>query len=193
MAIIKQNFLNNSVDSSELLDQKNIEAQRMQDVQLLLQNLSESEEATIKLILDCLYDIGSVNLINQRFRYRPFNRVVKLIARMSKPIFRVYGWYWFKKNCPQLIANWLHSQVAFEYIVNTPQQIAVEVSAIQQHQPLPLDNYSLEVKTLRNQIKWLTGITIVSLSILGIVFTIFNSNPQIILQKRTQFQPTICR
>lgn len=193
MTIITHNPLNNSVASSEQLARKQLEEQRMQDVRLLLLNLSENEEATIKLILDCLYDIGAVNFINQKFRYRPFNRVMKSIARMSKPIFKIYAWHWFKKNCPQLIANWLYTQVAFENPLNVPHEIEVEASATQQHQLLPAENASFEIKALRHQVRWLTGITIISLSTLGIVITTFNRNPPTLLQRNPQFQSTICR
>ncbi len=193
MTIIRHNSLNNSVTSSEQLSRKQIEEQRMHDVRLLLLNLSENEEATIKLILDCLYDIGAVNFINQKFRYRPFNRVMKSIARMSKPVFRIYAWHWFKKNCPQLIANWLYSQVAFENPINVPQEIEVEASAVQQHQLFPAKNASREIMALRHQVRWLTGITVVALSTLGIVITTFNVNPPKLLQRSSQFQSTINR
>ena len=97
----------------KLLEEKRIEEERMQDVLLLLQNLIEREERSIKMVLDCLYDVGSVNLINNRFRARPLNRTMKSIARLSKPAFKFVGFIWFKKNCPQLITNWLRSQVTF--------------------------------------------------------------------------------
>ena len=193
MTIIRHNSLNNSVNSSEQLARQQFEEQRMRDVRLLLLNLSENEEATIKLVLDCLYDIGAVNFINQKFRSRPFNRVMKSIAGMSKPIFRIYAWHWFRKNCPQLIANWLYTQVAFENPINVPQEIEVEASAIQQPQMLPAKNASREIKALRHQIRWLTGITIISLSTLGIVITTFNRNPPTLLQRSSQIESTVNR
>lgn len=90
------------------------EQERIRDVVILLENLARREEQTVKLILDCLYDVGSVNLINQRIRRRPLNRFLKWIARFTKPVFRQFAWHWFRKNCPQLIADWLHSQVMFD-------------------------------------------------------------------------------
>lgn len=90
-----------------------MEEQRMRDVLLILENLAEREEATVKMILDCLYDIGSVNLINQKIPVRPLNRLMKAIAQLSKPMFRFFAVRWFKKNGPELIADWLHSQVKF--------------------------------------------------------------------------------
>jgi hypothetical protein len=90
-----------------------IEQERMRDVSLLLQHLVQKEEVTVKLILDCLYDIGSVNLIDQKFKTQSLNRLMKAIANMTKPIFRIFAFRWFKKNCPQMIADWLYQQVKF--------------------------------------------------------------------------------
>jgi hypothetical protein len=96
-----------------LIKEKRMEADRMQDVQLLLENLFNREEATLKIIVDCLYDVGSTNLINRRFRRRPLNRLMKWIARFTKPGFHYFLVRWSKKNAPKLIADWLHSQVTF--------------------------------------------------------------------------------
>ncbi len=87
------------------------EEERMRDVQVLLQNLTLQEETTIKLIIDCLYDVGSVNILNTKVAWKPANRVVKLVARTSKPVFRAIAWRWFKGNCPELITTWLASKV----------------------------------------------------------------------------------
>jgi hypothetical protein len=86
----------------------------MKDVLLLLQQLVEKEEITVRLILDCLYDIGSVNAIDKNFHTQPLNRIMKAIATMTKPIFRIFALRWFKRNCPRLIADWLYQQVTFE-------------------------------------------------------------------------------
>ncbi len=90
-----------------------IAQKRMDDVLLMLEHLIEREEATVKVILDCLYDVGSVNLINKKFSRRPVRGLMKHIARLSKPAFKVFALYWFKKNCPQLITNWLYRKVKF--------------------------------------------------------------------------------
>jgi hypothetical protein len=97
----------------ESIKEKLREDERIRDMLLLLENLVQREETTVKMLLDCLYDIGSVNLINNRITYRPANKVIKFIANMSKPAFRLVGIIWFKKNCPKLIANWLHKKVIF--------------------------------------------------------------------------------
>jgi len=87
------------------------EEERLRDVQVLLQNLMLQEEMTIKLIIDCLYDVGSVNILNTKVAWKPANRAIKLVARTSKPVFRAIAWRWFKGNCPELITNWLASKV----------------------------------------------------------------------------------
>jgi hypothetical protein len=172
MTIVRQNALNTtlnpSVNTPEILAEKVIEAERMHDVQLLLQNLINSEEATIKLILDCLYDVGSVNLINQKLRVKPLKRVIKLIARMSKPVFRTLAFNWFKKNCPQLITNWLQTQVSFVSIQNIPQEVPVEVAELQPYPLPPTANLSQEIKNLRSQVRLLAGISIIAIAILGV-------------------------
>lgn len=93
--------------------EKRMQQQRMDDVMLLIENLVDREEATFKLIIDCLYDVGSVNLINNKVPTNSFRGLLKWVARMSKPIFRVFALRWFKKNCPRLITEWLHSLVQF--------------------------------------------------------------------------------
>jgi hypothetical protein len=90
-----------------------LKQQRMTEVLLLLDGLVEREEATVKMILDCLYDVGSINLINKKFPRPPLNRLLRAIARFTKPVFKIYALYWFKKNCPRLITNWLGSKVKF--------------------------------------------------------------------------------
>ncbi|WP_414518446.1 hypothetical protein [Nostoc sp. PCC 9305] len=170
MTIVRQNTLNPTVNPSvsppENLAEKYMEAERMRDVLLLLQNLINSEEATVKLILDCLYDVGSVNLINQKLRLKPLNRVMKLIARMSKPVFRTLALNWFKKNCPQLITNWLHTQVSFENPQKTPEQVAIEVVQLEPYSIPQTENLSQEIKNLRSQVRWLAGISIIAIAVL---------------------------
>ncbi|WP_297076744.1 hypothetical protein [Thermoleptolyngbya sp. M55_K2018_002] len=90
------------------------EKQRMYDVLFLLEQLFHREEATVKLVLGCLYDVGAVNLINQKLTFRPLNRLGKGTARLSKPLFTAIAIRWFHKNVPHLLTEWLHSKVQFE-------------------------------------------------------------------------------
>ncbi|MDZ7954320.1 hypothetical protein [Nostoc sp. DedQUE09] len=178
MTIVRKNTLNPTVNPSvsppENLAEKYMEAERMHDVLILLQNLVNSEEATVKLILDCLYDVGSVNLINQKLRLKPLNRVMKLIARMSKPVFKTLALNWFKKNCPQLITNWLHTQVSFENTQKTPEQVAIEVVQLEPYSIPQRESLSQEIKNLRYQVRWLAGISIIAIAVLIVRATWLN-------------------
>lgn len=86
----------------------------MQEVVMLVDNLLRSEETTIGMIVDCLYDIGSVRLIDQKVEPQVLQDLTKPIARLSKPAFRMIALRWLKKNCPVLLANWLYSKVKFD-------------------------------------------------------------------------------
>ena len=99
--------------NSTAIRERQIEDDRMRDVELLLESLFLREEVTLRLVLDCLYDVGSMNLVNRRVQARPLNRIMKAIARLSKPAFRPFMLRWSRKNCPHLIAEYLHSQVRF--------------------------------------------------------------------------------
>ncbi|MEM8503703.1 MAG: hypothetical protein AAF716_11195 [Cyanobacteria bacterium P01_D01_bin.1] len=99
--------------TSAVIREQQIEDERMRDVELLLESLFLREEVTVRLIVDCLYDVGSMNLVNKRVRSRPLNKLAKLIARYSKPVFRPLMLRWTRKNCPHMIAKWLRSQVRF--------------------------------------------------------------------------------
>ncbi|MEL7352753.1 MAG: hypothetical protein AAF050_22040 [Cyanobacteria bacterium J06649_5] len=105
--------LTKSSQAATVYRDQQIEDERMRDVEMLLESLFLREEATLRLVLDCLYDIGAINLVNQKVRSRPLNRLMKAIARWSKPVFRPFMVRWSKKNCPGMIASWLHSQVRF--------------------------------------------------------------------------------
>ena len=94
-------------------EQAQMESERMQDVVLLVEGLLRQEEATLGMIVECLYDIGSVRLIDKKLHSWPLNTISKSIAGFSKPVVRVVALRWLKKNCPELLANWLYSKVQF--------------------------------------------------------------------------------
>ena len=102
------------VNVSTQSQRSQLEAERIQEVLILLTSLVGREEATIKLIIDCLYDVGSVNLIDKKVRLRPINSIARFVAKKSKPVAKVFAWRWFTKNCPQLIAKWLYGKVKFQ-------------------------------------------------------------------------------
>ena len=165
-----QTQIQESDDLTQVPAHEKKEEEKLRDVLLLLESLSYREETSIKLIIDTLYDIGSLNLINQKFRSRILKGSFKLIARVSKPVFRMIAWRWYKKNCPQLIANWLGKKVAFEPQVKIKQEAKLEAELNTELSPeteppktdylLQLENQTREVKYLRSQVKVLASILV---------------------------------
>ncbi|NJN89807.1 MAG: hypothetical protein HC840_12290 [Leptolyngbyaceae cyanobacterium RM2_2_4] len=147
--------------------EERLQAERMRDVLLLLDNLLRREDLTIKVILSCLYDVGSANLINQKFRSRSLNGLMKRISKMSKPAFSFFAIRWLKKNCPELITKWLYSKVSFQ---RSPSRVVKELEAeVSDVNAVLLDTESRnqEIKLLRSQVKWLTRLLIGAIAILG--------------------------
>ncbi|XTZ10763.1 MAG: hypothetical protein ACQZ3N_02345 [cyanobacterium endosymbiont of Rhopalodia yunnanensis] len=107
----KQNPIEVIKHLSKLSESERIEAEQKKNILILIENLIEREEATFKMIIDCLYDVGSVNLINKKFSICPFNQIMKLIAKFSRPGFRFVAFHWVHKNTPKLITNWLLKKV----------------------------------------------------------------------------------
>jgi hypothetical protein len=147
--------------------EERLQAERMRDVLLLLDNLLRREDLTIKVILSCLYDVGSANLINQKFRSRSLNGLMKRISRMSKPAFSFFAIRWLKKNCPELITKWLYSKVSFQ---RSPSRVVKELEAEVLDVNVALldaESHKQEIKMLRSQVKWLTRLLIGAIAILG--------------------------
>ncbi|MFY0609224.1 hypothetical protein [Candidatus Atelocyanobacterium thalassae] len=98
---------------SKLSKAEQLEIEQKKNVILLVENLMEREEITIKMIIDCLYDVGSVNFVDKKFRLPSANKILKVIARLSKPSFRTIAFYWGKKIAPELITDWLLQKIKF--------------------------------------------------------------------------------
>lgn len=154
-----------------------MQQERMHDVLLLLNHLAKNEETTVKLILDALYDIASVNLINKKLRNRSLNGMARAIAKMSKPVFKIFALHWFQKNCPKLIADWLYLQVSFTVV--QPTVIAEPIVPEAQLDSLPKVDYTSqdEIKRLRSEVRCLAGISLGAL--VALATTILWSNPQV--------------
>ncbi|MDB9372919.1 hypothetical protein [Nodularia sphaerocarpa] len=183
-----------SDNTTNFVLEKQKEKELTHDVLLLLQNLISREETTVKLVLDSLYDVGSINLINHKFRSRTLNRTLKLISRTSKPVFRIFAWRWFQKNGSQLITNWLESKVTFKS-TEPPQvasaQLVVENPEVKLNS-LTKPQYQLqEVKHLRSQVTLLTGIlagvmTVFGGSFVWLGYSLERSHMQRIVDLQTQ-------
>lgn len=163
--------LSGQATKSRRVAEAQMQADRMRDVQLLLDHLLRQESVTIKFILDCLYDVGSVNLINQKVRSQPLNQLTKAIAVLSKPAFKLFALRWLYKNCPRLITNWLHRKVRFSAPDTQP---AITVAKVMEAQtapapvinPVPVVQSALtlesdrQIQQLRHQVRWLTGLLV---------------------------------
>ena len=150
-----------------LTEEERIKLTSRQEILLLLQHLAESQEVTVKLILTRLYPLGVLNLINNQLHSPALKGVVRGFAKLSQPAFEVIGFYWFKQNCPQLIADWLVEQVAFGPTEDSSAEI-IETSA---HNLPSLESRNLQIKKLRSQVKLLTVVLIIILTIFSSSFT----------------------
>ncbi|MEA5582928.1 hypothetical protein VB620_16455 [Nodularia harveyana UHCC-0300] len=180
-----------SKDNPNFALEQQKEEELIHDVFLLLQNLVSREEATVKLVLGSLYDVGSINLINDKFRSRTLNRSLKIISRTSKPVFRILAWRWFKKNGSQLITNWLESKVTFTSAEPEKAELVLKNS---EPQPTSVSKpqYQLqEVKHLRSQVTLLTGILVGVVTVFGgsfiwLGYSLERSHLQRIVELQTQ-------
>ncbi len=167
-----------------LTQEERLSLERQHDVLLLLQHLAEREETTVKLILDRLYDFGAANLIENKLGSRSLKKLTKVAAKVSKPAFGVIALYWFKQNCPQLIADWLIEQVAFENSHTTATEIVkVDSSELQLAEPNPS-----EITQLRSQVRLLTSILITVIALCGGSFALLFYSPKV--QPSSWMQPT---
>lgn len=151
-------------------EQAQLEAQRIQDVFRLLDNLARREEATVKQILGYLYDIGYTRWVNKKVPLWPLRYTLRACEPLCKPAFRFLAWRWFKKNCPRLIAEWLYSQVTFEPKQGEPDPDAVpliDVVPVRPELPPVVEQQAAEIMALRDRVNWLTLSLITILVILG--------------------------
>ena len=109
-----------SLNITKISAEERKKQERMRDVLLLLEQLVEREEITLKLIIDCLYDVGTINFLNTKIRNRPLNRFLKTIIKLPKPLAKKLALGWVKKNVPSLVANWLEGKVAFKAVPKKP-------------------------------------------------------------------------
>lgn len=164
---------------SKQLQEKEMKEERMQEVLLLLEHLISHEEVTIKLIIACLFDVGSVNLINQRIRQPLVKRSLKGIIGVSKPVAKAIGFRWFKRNCPQLITNWLYSKVSFpEAILSEPAEV-IPAPVVAEQTALVSENLNHEIRRLKGQVRLLSGISIGAIAALSGVLVWMNNRPEV--------------
>jgi hypothetical protein len=133
--------------------EQRLEAERMQEVMFLLKNLLEREEITVKAILSCVLDVGSVHLINDRVQIRPLRPLARPLIKLSKPALVFVMHRWVQKKCPQLIANWIQRRILLKTKRPQPQPpqvippVTIEPTVIYQH----------EIRRLRSRVQLTTS------------------------------------
>jgi len=158
--------------------EKEKEEQLINEVRLLLKTLIYQEEIILKEIINRLYDVGSTNLINQKFKFETLNKALKFMTKMSKPAFRMLAWQWAQKNSPDLITNWLQGKVTFIRVEEMRVEVMAEdeslenlslasVSQLPQLPQLPQQNQIDQGKHLHLQVKLLTGILVATVTLFG--------------------------
>ncbi|MGQ9867160.1 MAG: hypothetical protein ACUVSQ_12925 [Pseudanabaenaceae cyanobacterium] len=162
---------------SKTPDEERREAEQLRDLQLLLENLFQREEATARLVLSHLYDMGAINFANHRAAHPLLNRPLKKTAQWVKPAVQPLALRWFQQNCPKLIVNWLHEQVMFAPPPAHTVDNTVDVAAIApvRSPALPAGESPREVTQelhrLRQQVRqfqWLTtGLALVLVLAIG--------------------------
>lgn len=168
------------VKSQKRLAEERVEQECIHDVLLLVTHLAKSEEITVKLIFDRLYDVASVNLINQKIPYRPLNPIVKSIAKVSEPAVRIVAWLWFQKNFPRLITNWLYAKVTFTNLNRKQQELVSVVPEVQSYSITGVGkNSTEEIKRLRSEVRYLAGISVGALAALFSTIIWVSYNPQL--------------
>jgi hypothetical protein len=137
-----------------------LEEERMKNILLLLEHLFEREDTTVKLVLEYLYEVGSIRIIDKNIHIGFLNRSLKSVARMSKPVFKIAGLYWFQRNCPKLITDWLYSLVMFE------EETPIENSQIELQQ-LEIQIKEREIQRLRTRERLLAAVSVGAIAAVG--------------------------
>lgn len=117
--------------------------ERMRDVTLLLQQIVEREEVALKLIIDSLIDVGSINYANHKLHNPPLNKIMKMLVGSIKPLARKAALFWLKRNLPDLLTAWLESKVSFEPVaINENEALTGELETAPNNEAAPQESVS---------------------------------------------------
>ncbi len=146
----------------------------MDEMLLTLNHLFEREEATAKIVLAALYDMGAENIYYRQLRSRILRGVFRPVTKVSKPVFLFFGLRWFKANCPFLIADWLRSLVEFEKEKKVKESEGKPVQATPMPDDSPpkkrlviVERGHQEVERLSGQVQLLTSTLLVTVVVMG--------------------------
>ncbi len=147
---------------ARLAQDAQMEAERMQDVVLLLERLAAHDETTVRLIMDCLYDVGSVHFVNQKTQNPLLNGLMRRTTKLSKPVFRLFAVKWFQKHCPQMIADWLYTVATMQAPTAKAETPPETIEVMQQ-----LAVSQQQVRALQTRVRCLTGFAVGLVVVLG--------------------------
>jgi hypothetical protein len=66
-----------TIKGFKTIEEEQREQEKLREMLILLQQLFQREEATAKGIIECLYDIGTVNWINKNIPFLLLNPTLK--------------------------------------------------------------------------------------------------------------------
>jgi hypothetical protein len=124
--------------------------ERMRDVNLLLQQIVEREEVALKLIIDSLIDVGSINYANNKLHNPPLNKIMKILVGYVKPVARRAALFWLKRNLPNLLTAWLESKVSFAPVPVNDNQTSTEDLETVLAREIPVPDELVNANTLPN-------------------------------------------
>jgi hypothetical protein len=154
----------NQIQPIKTEEEKNREEENLREILILLEQLFQREEATAKKIIECLYDIATVNWINKNIRSSWFNSCLKYLVRFPKPLAKILGLrLYLQPKCPKLITDWLYSLVEFK----EEEAISIEGREVENELLPEVKKSRQEIKLLRQQIRLLTGSLVTIIVLVG--------------------------
>ena len=129
--ILMLTYKEESLKTKSLAAEELKKQERMRDVTLLLQQIVEREETSLKLIIDCLIDVGSINYANHKLHNPSLNKIMKVLVGYVKPVARMIALRWLKKNLPDLLTAWLEGKVSFKPLpINSQEAVTGEIETV---------------------------------------------------------------
>ena len=129
--ILMLTYQEESLKTKSLAAEELKKQERMRDVTLLLQQIVEREETSLKLIIDCLIDVGSINYANHKLHNPSLNKIMKVLVGYVKPVARMIALRWLKKNLPDLLTAWLEGKVSFKPLpINSQEAVTGEIETV---------------------------------------------------------------
>ncbi|NEO85364.1 MAG: urate hydroxylase PuuD [Spirulina sp. SIO3F2] len=143
------------------------EQRKVQEILLILEQLVQREDATVRFIMERLYDIGLINVMNKKVKTHPLGHIVKPLGRASRGSFRSIGTWWFQAHGPKLITDWLYTLVNLEPKKKKP---APTLELDDYPTLLPPAELEQETAHLRSQMRWLQVTLVGAIALFGSSF-----------------------